>query len=35
MTETAMPSPEAIKVWARLMRVSRQLMERAEDALKE
>lgn len=30
-----MPSPDAIKVWARLMRVSRQLMERAEDALKE
>ncbi|MEI9427974.1 MarR family winged helix-turn-helix transcriptional regulator [Mesorhizobium sp. Cs1299R1N3] len=35
MTETAMPSPDAIKVWARLMRVSRQLMERAEGALKE
>ncbi|KAA3449370.1 MarR family transcriptional regulator [Mesorhizobium sp. SARCC-RB16n] len=32
---TEMPSPDAIKVWARLMRVSRQLMERAEDALKE
>ena len=28
------PSPEAIKAWARLMRVSRQLVERAEDALK-
>ncbi|MBZ9684010.1 MULTISPECIES: MarR family winged helix-turn-helix transcriptional regulator [unclassified Mesorhizobium] len=35
MTEKAKPSPEAIKAWARLMRVSRQLMERAEDALKE
>ncbi|MER8491649.1 MarR family transcriptional regulator [Mesorhizobium australicum] len=35
MTEKAKPSPETIKAWARLMRVSRQLMERAEDALKE
>ena len=35
MTEKATPSPEAIKAWARLMRVSRQLVERAEDALKE
>ncbi|TPL74869.1 MarR family winged helix-turn-helix transcriptional regulator [Mesorhizobium sp. B2-3-15] len=35
MIEKAKPSPEAIKAWARLMRVSRQLMERAEDALKE
>ncbi|TPK47678.1 MarR family transcriptional regulator [Mesorhizobium sp. B2-5-4] len=35
MTERAKPSPDAIKAWARLMRVSRQLMERAEDALKE
>ncbi|MER9305052.1 MarR family transcriptional regulator [Mesorhizobium sp. M0293] len=34
MTEKAMPSPEAIKAWARLMRVSRQLMESAEEALK-
>ena len=30
-----MPSPEAITAWARLMRVSRQLVESAEDALKE
>lgn len=29
-----MPSPEAITAWARLMRVSRQLLESAEDALK-
>ncbi|WP_457150245.1 MarR family winged helix-turn-helix transcriptional regulator [Mesorhizobium sp. P5_C1] len=35
MTEKAMPSPEAITAWARLMRVSRQLVESAEDALKE
>ena len=28
------PSPEAVIVWARLMRVSRQLVERTEDALK-
>ncbi|MBZ9753902.1 MarR family winged helix-turn-helix transcriptional regulator [Mesorhizobium sp. ESP6-5] len=35
MTEKDKPSPEAIKAWARLMRVSRQLLERAEDALKE
>ena len=28
------PSPEAIKAWGRLMRVSRQLIETAEDALK-
>ncbi|AMX93484.1 MULTISPECIES: MarR family transcriptional regulator [Mesorhizobium] len=34
MTEKAAPSPEAIKAWARLMRVSRQLMESAEEALK-
>ncbi|MFD2057297.1 MarR family winged helix-turn-helix transcriptional regulator [Mesorhizobium calcicola] len=34
MTEKAMPSPEAIKAWARLMRVSRQLVETAEEALK-
>ena len=34
MTEKATPSPEAIKAWARLMRVSRQLVESAEDALK-
>jgi len=34
MTEKAMPSPEAITAWARLMRVSRQLVESAEDALK-
>lgn len=34
MTEKAAPSPEAIKAWARLMRVSRQLVESAEDALK-
>jgi len=35
MIEKATPSPEAIKAWARLMRVSRQMVERAEDALKE
>lgn len=35
MTEKATPSPEAIKAWARLMRVSRQMVESAEDALKE
>ncbi|WP_145719939.1 MarR family winged helix-turn-helix transcriptional regulator [Mesorhizobium tianshanense] len=35
MSERATPSPEAIKAWARLMRVSRQLVERAEDALKD
>ncbi|MBE1709173.1 MULTISPECIES: MarR family winged helix-turn-helix transcriptional regulator [Mesorhizobium] len=35
MTEKATPSPEAITAWARLMRVSRQLVERAEDTLKE
>ena len=34
MTEKATPSPEAIKAWARLMRVSRQLMQSAEEALK-
>ncbi|WP_027051220.1 MarR family winged helix-turn-helix transcriptional regulator [Mesorhizobium erdmanii] len=34
MTEKATPSPEAIKAWARLMRVSRQLVESTEDALK-
>lgn len=34
MTEKATPSPAAIKGWARLMRVSRQLVESAEDALK-
>jgi len=28
------PSPEAITAWARLVRVSRQLVERTEDALK-
>lgn len=28
------PSPEAITAWARLVRVSRQLIERTEDALK-
>ncbi|TIR18091.1 MAG: winged helix-turn-helix transcriptional regulator [Mesorhizobium sp.] len=33
MTKTS-PSPEAIAAWARLMRVSRQLVERTEDALK-
>ncbi|MDX8435017.1 MarR family winged helix-turn-helix transcriptional regulator [Mesorhizobium abyssinicae] len=32
--ERTSPSPAAIKAWARLMRVSRQLVERAEDALK-
>jgi DNA-binding MarR family transcriptional regulator len=35
MTEKASPSPAAIKAWARLMRVSRQLVEKVEDALKE
>jgi DNA-binding MarR family transcriptional regulator len=35
MTEKSTPSPKAIKAWARLMRVSRQLLERAEDALKD
>lgn len=35
MTEKATPSPDAITAWARLMRVSRQLVENAEDALKE
>ncbi|PWJ89814.1 DNA-binding MarR family transcriptional regulator [Mesorhizobium loti] len=34
MTKKATPSPGAIKAWARLMRVSRQLMESAEEALK-
>ena len=34
MTEKATPSPEAIKAWARLMRVSRQLIESAEETLK-
>ncbi|ESY77939.1 MarR family transcriptional regulator [Mesorhizobium sp. LNHC221B00] len=34
MTENTTPSPDAIKAWARLMRVSRQLVESAEDALK-
>lgn len=29
-----MPTPEAIKAWARLMRVSRQLVESVEEALK-
>lgn len=28
------PAPEAIKAWGRLMRVSRQLVEKTEDALK-
>ncbi|MER9440192.1 MarR family winged helix-turn-helix transcriptional regulator [Mesorhizobium sp. M0340] len=32
---TGIPTPPAIKAWARLMRVSRQLLERAEDALKD
>jgi DNA-binding MarR family transcriptional regulator len=35
MTKKTNPSPAAIKAWARLMRVSRQLVERAEDALKD
>jgi DNA-binding MarR family transcriptional regulator len=35
MTEKATPSPQAINAWARLMRVSRQLVESAEDALKQ
>ena len=34
MTQKATPSPAAIKGWARLMRVSRQLVESAEEALK-
>lgn len=34
MTDKAAPSPEAIKTWARLMRVSRQLVENVEEALK-
>ena len=34
MIEKAMPSPEAIKAWARLMRVSRQLIDSAEETLK-
>ena len=34
MTKTS-PSPEAVTAWARLMRVSRQLVEKAEDALKQ
>ncbi|SFO25445.1 DNA-binding transcriptional regulator, MarR family [Mesorhizobium sp. NFR06] len=33
MTKTP-PSPEAVAAWARLMRVSRQLVEKTEDALK-
>ncbi|MDX8453994.1 MarR family winged helix-turn-helix transcriptional regulator [Mesorhizobium sp. VK9D] len=33
MTKTS-PSPEAVTAWARLMRVSRQLVERTEGALK-
>ncbi|MDX8524069.1 MarR family winged helix-turn-helix transcriptional regulator [Mesorhizobium sp. MSK_1335] len=33
MTKT-LPSPETVTAWARLMRVSRQLVERTEDALK-
>ncbi|MCA0046592.1 MarR family winged helix-turn-helix transcriptional regulator [Mesorhizobium sp. B283B1A] len=35
MTENTTPSPDAIKAWAHLMRVSRQLVESAEDALKQ
>ncbi|TJV38130.1 MAG: winged helix-turn-helix transcriptional regulator [Mesorhizobium sp.] len=35
MTENTTPSPDAIKAWARLIRVSRQLVESAEDALKQ
>ncbi|TIX64756.1 MAG: winged helix-turn-helix transcriptional regulator [Mesorhizobium sp.] len=35
MTEKTSPSPAAIKAWARLIRVSRQLVEKVEDALKE
>ena len=35
MTEKATPSPQAINAWARLIRVSRQLVESAEDALKQ
>lgn len=34
MIEKASPSPAAIKAWARLMRVSRQLVEKVEDGLK-
>lgn len=34
MAKTTTPSPEAVKAWARLMRVSRQLIEKAEEALK-
>ncbi|MGX8013270.1 hypothetical protein ACVDG8_032000 [Mesorhizobium sp. ORM8.1] len=34
MTKTS-PSSQAVTAWARLMRVSRQLVERAEDALKQ
>jgi len=34
MTQKATPSAAAIKGWARLMRVSRQLVESAEEALK-
>lgn len=34
MTKTKTPSDEAIAAWARLHRVSRQLLEKAEDALK-
>ncbi|RTM09172.1 MAG: MarR family transcriptional regulator [Hyphomicrobiales bacterium] len=33
MTKTS-PSPEAVTAWARLMRVSRQLVDRIEEALK-
>lgn len=35
MMNKAAPSPEAIQAWARLMRVSREFVEEAEDALKE
>src|SRR5882757_6009173 len=34
MTKTS-PSTQAVTAWARLMRVSRQLVEKAEDALKQ
>ncbi|QPC92346.1 MarR family winged helix-turn-helix transcriptional regulator [Mesorhizobium sp. INR15] len=34
MNDKTVPSPAAIKAWARLMRVSRQLFEKAEEALK-
>lgn len=34
MNDKTVPSPAAIKAWARLMRVSRQLVEKAEEALK-